>query len=227
MLIIKKIVSWMSKGIEVYYIPGNHDEMLRKFTGFNMGGLRIENKLLLTIDDKKVWIFHGDVFDVTMQHARWLTKLGAVGYDLLIYINTFCNFILKKLGREKISLSKRIKNSVKSAVKSINNFEHICADVAIRNEYNYVVCGHIHHPEIKTINSVSGSVVYMNSGDWIENLSSLEYYNNQWHLYKYQDDNNLKMKPLAGKEYMPASSEIFDELLKDFQIPVSMLNFKL
>lgn len=227
MLVIKQLVSWMSKGIEVYYIPGNHDEMLRKFTGFNMGGIRIENKLLLNIDNKKVWIFHGDVFDVTMQHARWLTKLGAIGYDLLIYINTFCNFLLTKMGKGKISLSQKIKNSVKSAVKFINNFEQVCADVAISNKYDYVVCGHIHHPEIKTISGNGGSVCYMNSGDWVESLSSLEYSNGKWSLYKYRDDDLIKRQQPLISENVPASREIFDELLKDFNIPASILEFRL
>jgi len=94
MKIIKYILGWVSKGVEVYYVTGNHDEMLRKFVGFEIGGLKIVNKVLLEIDEnKKAWFFHGDVFDVTMQHSKWLAKLGAVGYDTLIIINRFFNFI--------------------------------------------------------------------------------------------------------------------------------------
>ena len=128
----------------MYYITGNHDEMLRKFKGFKLGKFKILNKLVLDIDDKKAWVFHGDVFDVTMQHSKWLAKLGGKGYDVLILLNTCINWISNLLGYGKLSLSKKIKNSVKSAVKFINNFEKTASDIAIENEYDYVICGHIY-----------------------------------------------------------------------------------
>ena len=187
MKVINKLVKWVSKGVKVYYITGNHDEMLRKFAGFKMGSLIIDNKLLLELNGKKTWIFHGDVFDVTMKHSKWLAKLGSQGYDLLIHINTFCNWVSVKMGREKISLSKTIKNSVKSAVKFLNDFETTTADIAINNGYDYVLCGHIHHPEMKTIKTEKGQVEYLNSGDWIENLTALEYVNNEWTLFHYDE----------------------------------------
>lgn len=118
MQVVHKIINWFTKGVKVYYITGNHDEMLRKFAGFKMGKLSIENKLVLDLDGKKTWIFHGDVFDVTMKHSKWLTRLGSHGYDLLILINAFCNWVSLRMGKGKISLSKNIKNSVKKAVKS-------------------------------------------------------------------------------------------------------------
>jgi len=187
MKVVREIIRFASKGVPVYYITGNHDEMLRKFSGFSLGNLEINNKLILDLDGKKAWIFHGDVFDVTMQHAKWLTKLGAVGYDFLILLNRFTNYILEKTGREKISLSKKIKNSVKKAVKFINDFELICADIAISSNYDYVICGHIHHPEIKEIKREHGKVSYLNSGDWVENLTALEYNEGKWSLYKYEE----------------------------------------
>ncbi len=188
MMVVKHLIGLIAKEVPVYYIPGNHDEMLRKFKNFQMGSLKITNKLSLKINNEKVWIFHGDVFDVVMQKGRWLAKLGAIGYDLLILINRFVNFISEKMGRGKISLSKKVKNSVKSAVKFINNFEGTVCDIAAENQYQYVICGHIHQPEIRTVETKHGSVVYMNSGDWIENLSSLEYCEGKWSLYHYADD---------------------------------------
>ena len=185
MQVVKEIISLASKGVPVHYITGNHDELLRKFSGFQLGNLSIDNKLLLEIDGKKAWIFHGDVFDITMQHAKWLTKLGAIGYDLLILINACVNFLLSKMGKEKVSLSKKIKNGVKSAVKYINNFEVLCAEIAIRNNYDYVLCGHIHQPEIRNITNENGTVCYLNSGDWVENLTSLEYNDGSWNLYHH------------------------------------------
>lgn len=217
MQVIRHITGLLSKGTKVTYLTGNHDEMLRKFSGFKLGSLTIDNKMVLRLNRKKVWVFHGDVFDVTMQHSKWLAKLGAVGYDILILINTFVNWIMMKLGRGRLSLSKRVKDSVKAAVKFINKFETTVADIAIRNGYDYVACGHIHHPEIRTITTQKGSVVYMNSGDWIENLSCLEYENGKWSVYRYADDEYARsMKlPRRFKEEMN-NDEIFKDLMNQF-----------
>ncbi len=195
MAILKYFLNLIAEGVEVHYIIGNHDETFRKFIGFSVNNLSLENKLLLDLPDgKKAWIFHGDVFDVTMKHSKWLAKLGGHGYDLLILLNKSINFISKKLGRGKISLSRRIKNSVKSAVKFINNFEQTAADIAIDNGYDFVVCGHIHQPIIKEMKNSKGTVMYLNSGDWIENLTSLEYHEGEWSLFEFlkQGDFNLK-----------------------------------
>lgn len=188
MMVVKHLVGLIAKDVPVYYIPGNHDEMLRRFKDFQLGSLKITNKLSLKIDGSNVWIFHGDVFDVVMQHSKWLAKLGAIGYDTLILINRFVNFISAKLGSGKISLSKKIKNGVKGAVKFINKFESTVCEIAAENKYKYVICGHIHQPEIRTVVTENGAVVYMNSGDWIENLTSLEYSDGKWRIYKYLED---------------------------------------
>ena len=219
MRVIHKLIKWVSKGVKVYYITGNHDEMLRKFAGFKMGSLVIDNKLLLDLDGKKTWIFHGDVFDVTMKHSKWLARLGSHGYDLLIHINTFCNWISVKMGRGKISLSKNIKNSVKQAVKFVNNFEKTTADIAIENGYDYVLCGHIHHPEMKTIKTEKGQVEYLNSGDWIENLTALEYSNGKWTMFQYDEKEFEHDEQDAEDELvMMSDDEIFNQMLGDFKI---------
>lgn len=188
MRIVKQIFGMAAKGIDIYYITGNHDEMLRKFEGFTMGSLKIVNRVVLELDDKKAWIFHGDVFDITMKYSKWLAKLGAIGYDTLILLNAFVNFVREKFGMGRVSFSKKIKNRVKGAVKFIDDFENTAAEIAINNEYDYVICGHIHNPEIKTIRDNQGSVVYLNSGDWIENLTALEYNKKKWSLYRFSDD---------------------------------------
>ena len=188
MMVVKHLIGLIAKDVPVYYIPGNHDEMLRRFKGFHLGSLKITNKLSLKIDNARVWIFHGDVFDVVMQHSRWLAKLGAIGYDTLILINSAVNWISSKMGHGKISLSKKVKNSVKGAVKFINKFEDTVCDIAAENKYDYVICGHIHHPEIKEVDTEHGRVTYMNSGDWIENLTALEYNDSKWSIYNYFED---------------------------------------
>lgn len=218
MKVVKHLMGWMSKGIKIYYIPGNHDEMLRKFAGWKLGSLRIVNKVVLELDnEEKAWFFHGDVFDVTMQHSKWLAQLGAVGYDTLILINRVVNFISEKVfNRGKISLSKKIKNSVKSAVKFINNFESTAADIGISNHYQYVVCGHIHQPEMREISNASGKIMYLNSGDWIENLTSLEYTNGAWKIYKF-DPSEMPQTNAVEEEEL-TNNQIFDNLLEEFNL---------
>jgi UDP-2,3-diacylglucosamine pyrophosphatase LpxH len=221
MKVIKLLMNWLSKGIKTYYVTGNHDEMLRKFVGFKMGSLSVVNKVVLELqDNKKAWIFHGDVFDVTMQHSKWLAKLGAVGYDTLILINSFANFVSEKIFKKgKLSFSKKIKNSVKSAVKFINNFEQTAADIGISNNYNYVVCGHIHQPEMREITNAHGSIMYLNSGDWIENLTALEYANGEWSVYKYSDSEFKKDEHEEYEEESDLSTaQLFDNLLQEFNL---------
>ncbi len=111
MKIVRHLLNWMTRRVKIYYITGNHDEMLRKFTGFKMGSLQIVNKVVLTLpDNKTAWFFHGDVFDVTMQHSKWLAKLGAVGYDTLIIINKLVNLFQKKfLKRASFHYQKKLK----------------------------------------------------------------------------------------------------------------------
>lgn len=220
MKVVKHLMHWMSKGVKIYYVTGNHDEMLRKFVGFKMGSLKIVNKVILELDNgKTAWFFHGDVFDVTMQHSKWLAKLGAVGYDTLIHINSFANFISEKIFKKgKLSLSKKIKNSVKSAVKFINSFEQTAADIGISNHYDYVVCGHIHQPEMREIENDNGRIMYLNSGDWIENLTSLEYVNGEWKIYRFDEHEMQKLTVKEHEEEELSNNQLFDNMLEEFNL---------
>ena len=217
MKIIKQITGMLGKGIKVYYVTGNHDEMLRKFSGHSLGSLEIVNKVVLNLDGKKAWIFHGDVFDVTMHHSKWLSKLGGTGYGALILLNKLVNFISQKMGRGKLSFSKKIKNSVKGAVKYINSFEDTVAEIGIENKYDYVVCGHIHQPEIRKITTNKGEITYLNSGDWIENLTSLEYNAGKWALYHFDQDEELKRKMELKMRKEPANKELFEKVVKELK----------
>lgn len=217
--IIKQITSWISKGVEVIYITGNHDEMLRKFAGFKLGSFCITNKVVLPLKTGKAWIFHGDVFDVTMKHSKWLAKLGGKGYDLLILLNRFINLISEKLGRGKISLSKKIKDNVKTAVKFISNFEDTASDLAIAKEYEYVVCGHIHQPCMREIVNEKGKVMYLNSGDWVENCTSIEYHEGEWKLYRFQDDLVAQKIKISKKEKEHVDEKfLFKKLTEEFEM---------
>lgn len=186
MKILRKLMKFMVEGVTVYYLTGNHDELLRKFSGMQLASFHLQDKLVLELDGKKAWFFHGDVFDVTMQHSKWLAKLGAVGYDSLILINSFTNWFLTKIGKEKMSFSQKIKAKFKDAVKFINSFEQIAAELAVDKGYDYVICGHIHHAEMREVQTEEGNVMYLNSGDWVESLTALEYVNQQWKIFKYE-----------------------------------------
>lgn len=187
--VIKEIISLAGKGTRVIYITGNHDEMLRRYSDIQLGNFQLTDKMVMEINGKMTWFFHGDVFDATTKgSAKIIAKLGGHGYDLLILLNRFINWWLKLLGKEKMSFSKKVKNAVKEAVAWIANFEQTAAELAIEKKYDYVICGHIHQPQMREIETKDGKVIYMNSGDWIENLTSLEYNDKEWKIYHYNTE---------------------------------------
>lgn len=188
MKVLKRFFHFMSKGTTVYYLTGNHDENLRRFTDLDLGNFHLKDKLLLNLNGKTAWFFHGDIFDVTMRYSKWIAKLGSIGYDALILINRLVNWISVSLGRGKLSFSKKIKDSVKSAIKFISDFEITSMELALENGYDYVINGHIHRPNIQDYSNENGKVTYLNSGDWIENLTALEFHDGEWSLFKYEDE---------------------------------------
>lgn len=210
MKVIKQIMHLASKGTKVKYLTGNHDEMLRKFTDTQLGNFELLDKLVLDLDGQKAWIFHGDIFDASIQNAKWLAKLGGWGYDLLIMTNTLYNFFLLKMGKERYSFSKKIKNSVKKAVSYINSFEEVAAELAIDKGYDFVICGHIHQPQMRLIESSKGETLYLNSGDWVENLTALEYMNGQWDLYQHTNHSSNEI----GQEEEEFLELSLDELIR-------------
>ena len=216
MKIIKYFLNLIQDGKTIYYLTGNHDEMLRKFNGFELKNFKILNKKVINLNGHQAWFFHGDVFDLTMQYSKWLTRLGAIGYDALILINSALNFILSKLGRPRYSLSKKVKNSVKGAVKFINKFEETVVGIAFERKYKFVICGHIHQPAIKKYSIKNKNIIYLNSGDWVENLTSLEYHNKKWTIY--QHDNNHYEEELVNDESDLSAKELFQGMLKEFKI---------
>ncbi|MBU2884831.1 UDP-2,3-diacylglucosamine diphosphatase [Gilvimarinus agarilyticus] len=209
MKIVSYIFKWISKGVKVTYLTGNHDEMLRKFEGFTVGSFELQNKMVLELNGEKAWVFHGDVFDITMQHSRWVAQLGAIGYDSLIMINQVVNFVSEFMGKGRISLSKKVKNSVKSAVKYINQFEQTATEIAADNGFRYVICGHIHHPEMREYVTEKEPVMYLNSGDWIENLTSLEYNDGKWSIFQFKDEDFPQLKTGKDRE-QELEEEIMD-----------------
>jgi UDP-2,3-diacylglucosamine pyrophosphatase LpxH len=211
MEVIKEIMSMMTNGTKVIYITGNHDEMLRKYSDIQLGNLQVTDKLVMEINNSMCWIFHGDVFDATTKgSAKLLAKLGGHGYDLLIMINSLINWTLKLIGRDKMSFSKKVKNGVKKAVSWIANFEQTAAELAIEKKYDYVICGHIHQQQKRRIATEKGSVMYLNSGDWVENLTSLEYNEGDWNIYTYDVKAYEK---IVIKKQKPVLNVVSDEVM--------------
>lgn len=186
--VLKKLIGMASSGVEVYYIAENHDEIPRKFSISSLGNLHIVDRLVLELDGKKAWFFHGNVLDNSIQNAKWLIKFGGFGYDFLIRINRWVNRIRLTVGRKKRALSKRIKNKVRNTVKRISDFEETVVQLAIKGGYDYVVCGHLHLPKKDVQEHKNGKCTYLNSGDWVENLTALEYSFKRWKIYRYSHD---------------------------------------
>ncbi|HEU4574494.1 MAG TPA: UDP-2,3-diacylglucosamine diphosphatase [Chitinophagaceae bacterium] len=210
MAVIQEIFQMLSNGTRVIYITGNHDEVLRRCTDVQLGNLQLTDKLVIEIDHKMTWIFHGDVFDNTTKgSAKFWAKLGSNGYAILLGFNRVINRCMKLLGREPLSFSKKVMEQVNKSIVKINDFETLVAELAIEKKYDYVICGHIHQPQKRTITTEKGSVVYLNAGDWIEHLTALEYYHNDWHIYTYAA---AGMKTLTIKENKPQTDVITSEI---------------
>jgi len=170
--VIQKILRKARKETKVYFIIGNHDEFLRPFAPLLMGdNLEIVNEMdYYAVNGKKYLITHGDFFDSITMTKKWLAILGDYGYDFVLHVNHILNIIRKRLGIKKYwSLSKYVKDNIKSSVSFITDFEDVLADYAKRKSYDGVICGHIHKAQMKNIESVE----YLNCGDWVESCTAV------------------------------------------------------
>lgn len=168
--IIRKIFKKSSNGCKVFYIPGNHDELFKKADGFNLGNINITEKCeYVSLTNKKFLVIHGDIFDPIIA-CNWLVvNLGSIAYKYLLYLNRSYNFIRSILGLKKRSLSALIKNKIKRALEYINRFEHVATMHAKKMGYDGIICGHIHRPLINE----SNGIIYINTGDFIENCTAI------------------------------------------------------
>lgn len=185
--VIQKVLRKARKGTQVYFITGNHDEFLRPFLPLVLGDcLQVSNEESYeAINGKRYFITHGDFFDSITMTKRWLAILGDYGYDLLLYVNHKLNYIRKFLGIHSTwSLSKYIKDNVKSSVSFITDFESILAKHAKHKGFDGIICGHIHKAEKKKINNIE----YLNCGDWVESCTAIvETYEGEFKIIHWQD----------------------------------------
>lgn len=168
--VVQKVLRKARKGTRVVFVPGNHDEFARRYVQHNFGGVDVVDECIhQMLDGRRLWVTHGDLFDGVVQHARWLAYLGDTLYDWVLELNRHFNSLRARLGLPYWSLSKYLKLRVKRAVSYISDFERALAREAIRRGVDGVVCGHIHHAEMRMIDGV----LYANDGDWVESLTAL------------------------------------------------------
>ena len=192
--VIQKILKKAKKGTKVTFITGNHDEFLRPFVPLLLGdSVSIANELeYVAINKKKYYITHGDFFDSITMTKKWLAILGDYGYDLLLHLNVVLNFLRKRIGIKKYwSLSKYVKDNVKSSVSFISDFETVLSTHAKNKGYDGIICGHIHKAEIRDIEDIE----YLNCGDWVESCTAIvETYEGEFKIINWLENDNSSKK---------------------------------
>lgn len=172
--IVWRLLKRAKRGTRIVYIPGNHDEMFRQFTGLNFGGIEIRRAAFHdTADGRRLMVLHGDEFDAVMLSHRWLAFVGDWAYVSVMKLNVFVNGIRKALGKPYWSLSKAAKHKVKNAVEFIGKYEEVVAKAAGERGVDGVVCGHIHTAEHRMFDHDGREVEYWNDGDWVEGCNAL------------------------------------------------------
>lgn len=181
--IVNHFFEWSKKGTEVIYLTGNHDDILKKFNGFESQNFKIKNEYLLSIGNAKALIFHGDAFDSVLKTSKYF-KLGSIAYDWLLLIDTIYNIPGKIFNKAPKYWAVKTKKRLNSVKLFVSKFEQMAVEHGIKEKVNYVICGHIHQSKI----ALDGSIKYLNSGDWVENLTALEFNQNQWVLFDFKKD---------------------------------------
>ena len=168
--VVQKVLRKARKGTRVIFVPGNHDEFARKYLHHNFGGIEVAPEWIHTLaDGRRLWVTHGDLYDGVIQCAKWLAYMGDWAYELILRFNSRLNAWRARLGLPYWSLSRYLKLKVKRAVSYVSDFEEAVAREARQRGVYGVVCGHIHHAEMRSINGV----LYCNDGDWVESLTAL------------------------------------------------------
>jgi len=184
--VVWRLMKRAKRGTRVVYIPGNHDEMFRQFTGMSFGGVEIRRKAIhITADGRKLLVLHGDEFDTIMLAHRWLAFVGDAAYTTLMRLNVVVNAVRQSMGLPYWSLSKMAKHKVKNAVSFISRFEEVVAHEAGTRGVDGVVCGHIHNAEMREIDGIE----YYNDGDWVEGCTALvEHDDGQMQVLHWADE---------------------------------------
>ncbi len=187
--IVWRIMKRAKRGTRIVYIPGNHDEMFRQFTGLNFGGVEIRRAAFHeTADGRRLMVLHGDEFDAVMISHRWLAFVGDWAYRAGMSLNVIVNAVRKGMGKPYWSLSKAAKHKVKNAVEFIGRYEEAVARAAGERGVDGVVCGHIHTAEFREFQYHGKTIEYWNDGDWVEGCNALvEHHDGRMEILNWPD----------------------------------------
>ena len=196
--VIQKVLRKARKGTRVVYIPGNHDEAARDYVDLHFGGVAVVMDAIHTGADGRRWlVLHGDAFDGVVKYARWLAHLGDWAYNIALTLNTWFNRLRRRLGYSYWSLSAYLKHKVKNAVDYISSFETAVAEEARRHHVDGVICGHIHHAEIRDIDGIT----YCNDGDWVESCTALvEHADGRMEILRWAPEFEKRVAKLRNRE---------------------------
>ncbi|MCG8694814.1 MAG: UDP-2,3-diacylglucosamine diphosphatase [Minwuiales bacterium] len=196
--VVQKLLRKARKGTKVLYVPGNHDEAAREYTGLQFGGITVVRQAVHDCAvGRRLLIIHGDEFDGVTRYAKWLALLGDKAYNLALTLNNWFNALRRRFGYPYWSLSAYLKHKVKDAVEFISNFEEAVVHEARRQNVDGVVCGHVHHAEIRDIDGV----LYCNDGDWVESCTALvEHYDGSLEILRWAELTH------AGATKLPAAA---------------------
>lgn len=216
--IIQEVMKMANEGTKVYYIMGNQDDIFKTYANFSSGNIFLRDKLVLRLKDKKYWFFHGDVLDTIIKYSTWLKPFSGKSYRLLLWFNRRTNAIRTFFNLPKVSISKKIKKGSSSALKYIKQFEDIALQLAEQQNHDYVICGHIHQAKMRVSKQVNKQTIYMNSGDWVESLTALEYQWGRWSIYEYDEmDYHFVNPKLHVRENSTEQVDNADSILKDIK----------
>jgi len=181
--VIQQVLAMARNGVEVIYIPGNHDEVMRNYRHPDVARIRIQRQAIhTTADNKRLLVMHGDAFDAETCHSRWLSFVGAHLYDVLLWLNRHTNYLRQRFGRRYWSLSAYVKSQISKADEVIGHYRSAALRETTKRGLDGIICGHIHHPELVTQNHL----LYANTGDWVENCTALfESHSGELSLLKY------------------------------------------
>jgi UDP-2,3-diacylglucosamine pyrophosphatase LpxH len=198
--IVWRILKRAKRGTRIIYIPGNHDEMMRQFSGMSFGGVEIARAAFhTTADGRRLMVLHGDEFDAIMLAHRWLAVVGDALYHLLMNVNRWVNAVRTWLGLPYWSLSKVAKHKVKNAVEFISAYEETVARAAAERGVDGVVCGHIHTAEMRDL----GEVTYYNDGDWVESCTALvEHFDGTMEILHWTEEMLRRAQAASAAEHL-------------------------
>lgn len=217
--VIQRILQLAIQGTKVYYITGNTDDLLRRYAEVSAGNIHLRSRLIVQLNGKKYGIFHGDVFDTALHYLPLLSRFSSSQYDRMLRLNHWINKWRLRFRQRRMSIQKRLKTHPDKARRLLQSFEKMAVRMAVKEEFDYIICGHVHRPEMRVIQTDEGEVTYLNAGDWLLHRTALEYNWGKWTIYEF--DENDYQQPEGTME-----PEDVEKVLKEVsaQVPPNLLN---